>query len=214
MNRITFHLGIERYPSYTRKQRIFTYLYNFRFISRIVRNSLKRAYNLDESVAIDRGFHSDTRYLYVGKRTGLSNLWIHSPGEVIIGHDCSFSRGCLIITGSHDLIDFNLAILKTVKIEDFVWIATGSTILQGSVIGRGAVVSAFSVVNVNIPPYAIVAGNPCKIIGFRYTPEDALEFEKQHYPENERIPIEKLQKNYEKYFLNRIKEIKKFVSIT
>jgi hypothetical protein len=35
------------------------------------------------------------------------------------------------------------------------------------------------------------------------TPEEIVEFEKDHYPENERISIEKLRKNYDKYFLNK-----------
>ena len=85
--------------------------------------------------------------------------------------------------------------------------------MQGVTIGRGAVIGAFSVVKANIPPYAIVSGNPCKVVGFRYTPEEAVEFEKTHVPEERRIPLDKLQKNYEKYFLKRIKEIKNYVSI-
>lgn len=207
-----YQLGKEKRVKYSNKQRILANLYKLPFISKFFRKALKKAYNLDETVAVNKGFHCETAFLSVGKYSGLGDLWIHGTGKVNIGNFCSISQGCKIITGSHDLHDFNKAIVKTTCIEDYVWIATGSSILQGITIGRGAVISAFSVVKTSIPPYAIASGNPCKIIGFRYTPEEVLEFEKQHYPESERTPLEILQKNYEKYFLSRIKEIKKFVS--
>jgi len=52
-----------------------------------------------------------------------------------------------------------------------VWIGVGATILPGVRIGHGAVVAAQSVVTRNIPPYAVVAGNPAKIIKFRFDHE-------------------------------------------
>ena len=48
------------------------------------------------------------------------------------------------------------------------WIGDFVTILSGVTIGNGAVIAANSVVTKNIPPYAIVAGNPAKIIGYRF----------------------------------------------
>lgn len=213
MKKLEYQLGSDRRLFYSKRQKNLANLYKLPIISKFVKNALKRAYNLDESVAVNRGFHCETAFLSVGKYTGLADLWIHGSGDVNIGNYCSISQGCKIITGSHDLHDFNKAIVKSTCIEDYVWVATGSSILQGVTIGRGAVISAFSVVKTSIPPYAIVSGNPCKIVGFRYTPEEAVEFEKEHFPENERIPLEKLQKNYEKFFLKRIKDIKIFVSI-
>jgi maltose O-acetyltransferase len=52
-----------------------------------------------------------------------------------------------------------------IVIEDDAWIGFNSTILKGVTIGRGAVVGAATVVTKDIPAYAIVAGNPAKIIG-------------------------------------------------
>ena len=65
----------------------------------------------------------------------------------------------------------------------------------------------------NVPPYAIVIGNPAKVIGFKFSPEEIIIHEKALYPENERIPVEILEKNYNKYFINRYKEIKEFIKI-
>lgn len=63
-----------------------------------------------------------------------------------------------------------------------------------------------------VPPYAIVTGNPAKIIGFNMTPEEVVEFEAKEYPEEERIPLIKLQKNYEKHYINKREEIAEFLS--
>ena len=57
----------------------------------------------------------------------------------------------------------------------------------------------------------MVIGNPARVIGFKFTPEEVIEHEKALYPESERIPLETLQKNYEKYFINRIDDIKQFL---
>ena len=50
-----------------------------------------------------------------------------------------------------------------------VWIGTGAIILGGVNIGNGAVIGAGSLVNKDVPPYAICAGNPAKIIGYRFS---------------------------------------------
>jgi acetyltransferase-like isoleucine patch superfamily enzyme len=53
-------------------------------------------------------------------------------------------------------------------IEDDVWIGVDSIIRRGVKIGIGAVVGANSFVNKDVPPFAIVAGNPARIIGSRF----------------------------------------------
>jgi virginiamycin A acetyltransferase len=49
-----------------------------------------------------------------------------------------------------------------------VWIGRGATIMSGVTIGHGAVVGAKAVVTKTVPPYAIVAGNPARIIKYRF----------------------------------------------
>jgi maltose O-acetyltransferase len=51
-----------------------------------------------------------------------------------------------------------------VTIEDDVWIGMATIILPGVTIGTGAVVGAGSVVTRSIPPYAVSAGNPARVI--------------------------------------------------
>ena len=54
-----------------------------------------------------------------------------------------------------------------VVIEDDVWIGSKATLLDGVTVGRGAVIGAGAVVTKSVPPNAIVAGIPARIIGMR-----------------------------------------------
>lgn len=49
-----------------------------------------------------------------------------------------------------------------------VWIGQGSVIRRGVSLGLGAAVGALSFVNKDVPPYAVVAGSPAKIIKYRF----------------------------------------------
>lgn len=53
-----------------------------------------------------------------------------------------------------------------------VWIGYGALVLPGVTIGDGAVVAAASVVASDVPPYAIVAGNPARVVKRRFSDED------------------------------------------
>nr|WP_275298384.1 hypothetical protein [Clostridium sp. YIM B02555] len=54
-------------------------------------------------------------------------------------------------------------------IDDEVWIGDKALILSGVHIGKGAIVAAGSVVVHDVPPYAIVGGNPAKVIKYRFS---------------------------------------------
>lgn len=53
---------------------------------------------------------------------------------------------------------------RPIRIGHNVWIGFDSVVLPGITIDDGAIVGARSVVNENVPPYAIVAGNPARIV--------------------------------------------------
>ncbi len=55
-------------------------------------------------------------------------------------------------------------------IENDVWISNGVTIRQGVTVGNGAVIALNSLVVKDVPPYALVGGNPAKIIKYRFNP--------------------------------------------
>jgi acetyltransferase-like isoleucine patch superfamily enzyme len=56
---------------------------------------------------------------------------------------------------------------RSVTVGDYVWLASGSTVLPGVSLGKGCVVAAGSVVTNDVAPWAIVAGIPARVIGQR-----------------------------------------------
>ena len=56
---------------------------------------------------------------------------------------------------------------KPIVVGDDVWLGYGAIILPGVTIGDGAIIGAGTVVTKDVPPYAIVGGNPAKVIRFR-----------------------------------------------
>ncbi|KAA0690874.1 antibiotic acetyltransferase [Halopseudomonas laoshanensis] len=61
-----------------------------------------------------------------------------------------------------------LELVPKATIGNDVWIGRSAIILSGVSVGDGAVVGAGSIVTKNVPPYAVVAGNPAKIIRYRF----------------------------------------------
>jgi acetyltransferase-like isoleucine patch superfamily enzyme len=89
-------------------------------------------------------------------------------GEIIIGNYVDLAQETNIWTMEHDPHDdFHSTKGGNVIIEDYVWIASRVTILPNITIGKGAVVACNSVVTKDVPPMAIVAGVPAKVIGIR-----------------------------------------------
>ena len=73
------------------------------------------------------------------------------------------------------------------KIGNDVWIAAGTQILHKVSVGDGAVIGGGAVVTKDVPPYAIVAGVPAKIIKFRFdekTIEELLAIRWWDWPED------------------------------
>lgn len=59
-------------------------------------------------------------------------------------------------------------------VEDEAWIGSNAIVMSGVRIGKGAIVAAGAIVTKDIPPYAIVGGNPAKIIRYKFS-EDIVE---------------------------------------
>jgi virginiamycin A acetyltransferase len=58
-----------------------------------------------------------------------------------------------------------------IKIGNDVTIGANAVILPGVTIGDGAIIGAGTVVTHDVPPYAVVAGGPAKVLRYRFTPE-------------------------------------------
>ena len=111
-----------------------------------------------------------------------------------IGRDCNFflhanHRVDWITTSSqlwgpvtHEIADMHMKMghptcKGDIIVENDVWIGAKSTIMSGVRIHNGAVVGSCSVVTKDVPPFAIVAGNPAKIVKYRFSEKqiDALQ---------------------------------------
>lgn len=96
------------------------------------------------------------------------NVVLDGRDNIDIGNHVDIASEVMIYNSEHDInsSDFK-AISAPVTVEDYVFIGPRAIILPGVKIGKGAIVAASAVVTKDVPPYAIVAGVPAKIIGER-----------------------------------------------
>ena len=151
--------------------------------------------------------------------------WNVEGEKLKIGNFVSIGEGVeFILGGNHEINTFTTYPLKVmllnekkeawtkgpIIIKDDVWIGTGALVLSGVTIEQGAIVAARSVVTKNVPAYSIVAGNPARVIKYRYSKEiidEMLEFDWSKIDLNK---IEKLKKELnEPLTLELVKKIKK-----
>lgn len=183
------------------------------------RDAYRKRYNMGENCAIQNNVilsreHFLPGTISIGNNVLLAkNVFIDYSGEVVIKDGVKIANDVVIESHTHFLNKTDgSAIPGHLIIDDHVKIYTRAYIADSCHhIGRHARIGAGCYVRNTIPPYAIAIGNPAKIIGFVYTPKEIVEFEKENYTESERIPVEVLESNYNKYFKNRVKEIKEFV---
>jgi acetyltransferase-like isoleucine patch superfamily enzyme len=116
-------------------------------------------------------------YIICERRISIGSHCLLAWGAVITdvwGGECSTeARREMLRAGAHDADRWPGAGAdpRPVSIADNVWIGFDAVVMPGTVIGRGAVVSSRSVVSGDIPPYAVVVGNPGRVIR-TLTPDD------------------------------------------
>jgi maltose O-acetyltransferase len=121
---------------------------------------------------------ADGRYLTVGYGTGIGHRSRIYGG--VIGEGVMIAPDVLLLKGGHRFDDPDSPIgvqgdseIRLPIIEDWAWIGERAIVLPGRRIGRGAIVGAGSVVTADVEPYAIVAGNPARVVGHRRADERA-----------------------------------------
>lgn len=107
--------------------------------------------------------------LSIGDKSTVNDGCFFDPrGTILIGNCVAIASGVWIITAKHDIEspDFG-GITAPVQICDYAFVGRRAMILQGCVIGKGAILGAGSVLTKSIPDYEVWAGNPAKKIGER-----------------------------------------------
>lgn len=133
--------------------------------------------DFDLSSAIYRNVDLRSPYrISVGEHTNINKRCVlDGRGGLKIGDNVDIAQETNIWSEQHDYNSPTYkSVCKTVVIDDYVWLASRVTVLPGVHIGRGAVVASGAVVTKDVPPLAIVAGVPAKIIGYRK--EEALQY--------------------------------------
>lgn len=117
-----------------------------------------------------------SKNLKIGDHVSIHTDRIDVRAPLTIGNYVIIGDSASIITCSHDIDDPEWKFKPYgLEIEDYVWIATRAMILPSCrKIGRGAVIGAGAVVVKNVPPMAIVSGNPGQIIRYRRCVHDKL----------------------------------------
>jgi|LauGreDrversion4_2_1035121.scaffolds.fasta_scaffold12789_2 acetyltransferase-like isoleucine patch superfamily enzyme len=117
--------------------------------------------------------------------------WTRNNCVIRVGAFCSFGNNIrFFIDGNHRLdlfssypffrLDKKFPVTSYGKYDPIigndVWISNDCTIFSGVTIGDGAVIAGQSVVTKSVPPYAIVGGNPAKIIRYRFDEKTIQDF--------------------------------------
>jgi acetyltransferase-like isoleucine patch superfamily enzyme len=190
------------------------------FTSKVSINKKSRVYGsrLDGNITIGEGCMVARCELYgeieVGRYTSINGPntdIVADGGKVSIGQFCSIARNVSMQVSNHNISrattypifknvfkeknEGEFTTKGNISIGNDVWIGAHALILSGSKISDGVVVAANSVVTGEIPPYAIVAGSPAKVIKYRFSPE---------------LIEELLEKEWWNWSIQKIKEEKKF----
>lgn len=117
------------------------------------------------------------RAVRFGDRVAINDrAWIAANvngGLIEIGNDSIIGPNVVIHSGNHVFEKREVTVMsqgyrfRPIIIGKDVWIAANCTILSGVTIGDGAVIAAGSVVNKDVPEFAVVAGVPASIIRYR-----------------------------------------------
>lgn len=116
---------------------------------------------------------TDLNNFQIGKGSNIKNALIESSGGVYIGNYVHCGDNLTIFSSNHNYknstkIPYDeLVIKQKVIIEDFVWIGANVSIVPGVTIREGSIIGMGAVITKDVPHYALVGGNPAKVIKYR-----------------------------------------------
>ncbi|WP_455926477.1 CatB-related O-acetyltransferase [Pseudomonas putida] len=169
---------------------LYRYYFRPRAVKARARKASRKLPKIQRAAARFALRYPDRGYEYGRGSYGIPEVFDFKQGSVLrIGSFCSIAAGVKILLGGHHRANW----VTTWAMADYlpeagpldayhftrgdvvighdVWLCYGATILSGVTVGNGAIVSANAHVFKDVPPYAIVAGNPAQIIGWRFPEE-------------------------------------------
>ena len=145
--------------------------YNYTHVRELRKARLHKTANISPNT----GF-ANAQNIEIGARVTLGahcRIWagpVHA--RVVIGEDALFAPDVMVTAATYRYHDGAPVTAQAMDEADVVigpdcWIGRGATILAGTVLGRGVIVGAHAVVRGTFPDYAIIAGNPAKVVSER-----------------------------------------------
>ena len=139
------------------------------------RRCLKRAMRCLTSYGVDLRVNNPcvfTGEVTVGNHCNFNGMQVLGGGKIHFGDYFHSGTECMIVTQNHnyegDMIPYdNTYVYKNVTIGECVWFGNRVIVTGNVTIGEGAIIAAGSVVCKDVPPLAIVGGNPAKVIKYR-----------------------------------------------
>ena len=146
------------------------------------------AYATFYSMSLSIGYKSYINQPYF---TGFYDTKVVNTNEtpaIVIGNYTSIGKNLQLVFTPHNYKDTstfpdfsNVFSRGNITIGHDVWIGLNVTILDNVTIGNGAVVGAGAVVSKDVPPYAIVGGNPANILKYRFSSELIERFQRSKW---------------------------------
>lgn len=157
--------------------------------------------------------NSQNVFFYEGSRLSPNAIILNYSGRFILKQNSAVSYGLTVITGNHTpTVGIPVTISNPLHIndkendiivEEDVWIGVNVTLISGAHIGRGSIIGACALVNKEVPPYAVVAGVPARIIGVKFSLEQIIQHEMKLYPEEKRMKRDELIKLFSTVFMGK-----------
>ena len=122
------------------------------------------------------GYHCDIFHTDIGAFTSIADGVVISGGR----HPMEWAGMSPVFYSGRDSVKakfskFDREPVRRTYIGSDVWIGRSAMVMEGVSIGHGAVVGAGSVVTKDVPPYALVAGNPARLLRYRFGEETIKE---------------------------------------
>ena len=97
---------------------------------------------------------------------------LYAVDRITVGSMVTISQRAYLCTASHDITRLLKPLIhRPIAVGDYAWVAAEAFVGMGVTVGEGAVVGARAVVAKDVPAWAVVVGNPARVVGWRRVKE-------------------------------------------